>query len=258
MSPDAPKLHGNFLSVIVYDGALKSHTASGIIQGYAAGLWRGFIFPGGDGISRARNNSTAAFLETSCEYHDLIDHDIIFGPEQVKALRRHGPRDIVVGIYAKKTNHVACVYNSLPEGNPPPDERGLMEIAYGGTGFMRIHRRVYEAMIAAHPELRYTCDLDGTTKYDLWGMGVADCPVRKERRYLTEDWMFCHRARALGLRVWADTTIDLGHIGTAVYPLAPEIQRVELARENERLKKENAELVSASDWHQSAAIGANT
>lgn len=222
-----PKLHGNFLSVIVYDGSLKAHTASGIIQGYAQGLWRGFIFPGGDGISRARNHATHAFLETSCEYHDLIDNDIVFTPEHVKALRRHGPVDIIIGIYAKKTDHISCVYNSLPEGNPPPDDKGLMEIAYGGTGFMRIHRRVYEAMIAGHPELAYKCDIDGQTKYDLWGMGVADCPVRKERRYLTEDWMFCNRARALGHRVWADTTIDLGHIGTAVYPLAPALQLAE-------------------------------
>lgn len=241
----AEKIHGNFLSIIVYDGAMKVRTADAVMQGYAAKLWRGYMFPAADGISRARNHATAAFLKTTCEYHDLIDNDILFTGEDVKALRRHGPRDIVTGIYAKKTEKVQCVYNSLPEGNPPPDENGLMEIAYGGTGFMRIHRRVYEKMIEAHPELSYNCDFDGDTKWDLWGMGVADCPVRGNRRYLTEDWMFCARAKALGFRVWADTTIDLGHIGTAVYPLGPEIARMELEKENTELKARLAALTPA-------------
>ena len=84
-------------------------------------------------------------------------------------------------------------------------------------------------------------------------MGVANCPTAGTRRYLTEDWMFCSRAMALGYKVWADTTVELGHIGTAVYPLPSEIKRIALEAECARLKKENAELISATEWHDSAA-----
>lgn len=238
------KIRGDYLSVIVYDGALKARTADAIIRTYLMGLWRAHYFPAADGISRARNHAVADFLKTDCEYLHFIDNDILFDAAAIAAIRRHGGRDIVVGIYAKKTERVACVYNSLPEGNPPPDHLGLMEIAYGGTGFMRIHRRVFERMIAAHSELAYVCDFDGSTKWDVFGMGVADCPVRGHRRYLTEDWLFCARARALGLHVWADTTIELGHIGTAVYPLAPELARLALEKENSALKAQLTPPVS--------------
>lgn len=229
--------HGSFLSVIVYDGSIRARTASAIIQAFAAGLWRGYMFPGGDGISRARNHAAAHFLTaTTCQWHEFIDSDILFDNRGIHHLRMHGDRDIVIGVYPAKTEKIRMIYNSLPEGNPEPDANQLMEISYGGTGFMRIHRRVYERMIAAHPELAYKCDIDGDTKWDFFGMGVAMDPVRKERRYMTEDWQFCARARALGLRVWADLGIDLNHIGTAVFPLQSEISRLTLDQENRALR----------------------
>jgi hypothetical protein len=235
------KIHGSFLSVIVYDGKICAKTASAIIQGYASGLWRGYMFPGGDGISRARNHAAAHFLtKTTCEYHEFIDSDILFSTPGINHLRSHGSRDIVVGIYPAKTEQIRCIYNSLPDGNPEPDENGLMEIAYGGTGFMRIHRRIYERMIEKHPELAYACEIDNDTKWDFFGMGVGNDPVRGTRRYMTEDWQFCMRARALEFRVWADTRIDLNHIGTAVFPLQSEIDRLELAKENAELRAQLA------------------
>ncbi len=234
---EIPKMHGSFLSVIVYDGKLHARTASAIIQGFAAGLWRGYMFPGGDGISRARNHAAAHFLtKTTCQYHEFIDSDILFTTPGVNHLRCHGDLDIVCGIYPAKTEQIRCIYNSLPEGNPEPDPKGLMEIAYGGTGFMRIHRRVYERMMAAHPELAYQCEIDNDQKWDFFGMGVGNDPVRGTRRYLTEDWQFCNRARALGMQVWADTRVDLNHVGTAVFPLQSEISRLELQKENAELR----------------------
>jgi|GEM_PF-7011872 len=71
-------------------------------------------------------------------------------------------------------------------------------------------------------------------------MGVGNDPVLGTRRYMTEDWQFCMRSRALGFRVWADTRIDLNHIGTAVFPLQSEIDRLELAKENAELRAQLA------------------
>lgn len=254
MSAETPKFHGDFLACVVYDGSIKIKTASAIMQGYAVhNLWRGYYFPAADGISRARNNAVAEFLGTTCEYLQWIDSDILFTPEHVLALRRHGQLDIVCGVYAKKSERVSLVYNSLGSGDPTPNKQGLMRIAYGGTGFMRIHRSVIETMIRENPLLAYECDLDGKTKWDLFGMGVANCTLTGKRRYLTEDWMFCNRALALGYQVWIDTTVELGHIGTAVYPLVPEIQRMQLAEEVAKLRKENSELLSQTEWSPNAA-----
>ena len=36
-------------------------------------------------------------------------------------------------------------------------------------------------------------------------------------RYLTNDFAFCHRARQAGLKIIADTTIRLWHVGTYGY-----------------------------------------
>jgi len=39
----------------------------------------------------------------------------------------------------------------------------------------------------------------------------------KRHAYLAEDFAFSHRARAAGLKIMADTTIRLGHIGPYAY-----------------------------------------
>jgi hypothetical protein len=41
--------------------------------------------------------------------------------------------------------------------------------------------------------------------------------------YLSEDWLFCDRWRALGGQIFGDITIKLDHTGTFRYPGNPEV-----------------------------------
>lgn len=197
--------------------------------GYAMSLYRllasGF-YPltlakvGGAGVARARNNMAAEFLKTGCDYYFAIDSDITFDPEMVAKIVEHR-RPISCGPYALKQSKLQWCTNALP-GEKADEATGLQRVANTGTGFMCIHRSVFEAMIAKHPEIAYREDLAdarGETRWDFFSMGVVD------GRYLTEDWYFCHRARALGFAIWLDCAFHVKHEGMISFPLDEDAAR---------------------------------
>ncbi|HVX59095.1 MAG TPA: hypothetical protein VHC19_00790 [Pirellulales bacterium] len=122
---------------------------------------------------------------------------------------------IVSAIYPKKSRR-ALASHVLPGTKEIVFGQGggLVEILYAATGFLLVKRQVYLDMQHQlglpycnerfdspvipffHPILKP----DGT---GLW--------------YLSEDYSFCERARQCGYRIWADTTIRLGHIGKYVF-----------------------------------------
>jgi hypothetical protein len=52
-----------------------------------------------------------------------------------------------------------------------------------------------------------------------------------ENRYISEDWFFCDRARALGYTVYGDTKVILRHLGTVQFPLKTQV--IESRRERQ-------------------------
>jgi hypothetical protein len=95
-----------------------------------------------------------------------------------------------------------------------------------GTGFMCLARSALEALIARHgEETRYENDIPG---YALPGEGWELGPLRfhalfesgvdpESRLYLSEDYAFCRRWRALGGEIWVDLRARLEHVGTHRY-----------------------------------------
>jgi len=178
-------------------------------------------------VSRARNRLAAAFLASDCTHLLFLDTDLVFSPDHIARLISHG-EPLVAGLYPKKQAELGWVCNVLDaeEGGPgAPDARGLHAVKYAGTGCLLIAREVFGEMRAAYPELAYQPDDgDGTGEYwDFFSVGVWECPRTGRRRYLSEDWWFCQRARDLGFEVLMDTSVVLKHCGEAVYPL----QRIE-------------------------------
>lgn len=162
-------------------------------------------------VSRSRNVLAAEFLKTDCTHLLFIDTDLIFSPDHVARLVSHD-KDIVCGLYPKKQRKLAWVCNMI--AGEEANENGLQRIKYAGTGFLMIHRRVFESMIAAHPEIAYNPDAEEEgSKWDLFPVGVY------KKRYLSEDWFFCQRALDLGFDVWADTRVILKHVGEMIYPV---------------------------------------
>lgn len=175
-------------------------------------------------VCRARNSLSADFLESDCTDLVFIDSDLIFFPQQLGRLLQHDA-DIVGGFYPKKCEgEVGWVCNGK---NSQPDENGLQEVRYMGTGFLRIRRRVFEKMIEAYgKDLQYEPDeTGGRIEHDFWSVGIYNFPDGT-RRYLSEDWYFCQRWLDLGGKVYGDTGIMVRHVGTAVYPLQTQMEKL--------------------------------
>lgn len=168
--------------------------------------------PGDAAIGRLRNHAAWFLLtQTDCDYMLQIDHDIVFTPDDVLRIVSHG-EDIVGGLYpAKQLEPKRWIVTGMK--GEEPDARGLEKCAEIGTGFLLTHRSVFERMAKAYPEEEYQCDSDPKrpTKWDFFKFGVVN------RRYMSEDYYFCYRARCLGFDIYADHGIKLGHVGPHQY-----------------------------------------
>lgn len=172
--------------------------------------------PGDSLICRARNNIVHEFLMNPCygqhEYLLFLDSDLAFEPEDIFRLLSHRIEGIVCGQYHLKQPIPQVVANGI--AGEEPDTNGLQKIADAGTGCMLIHRSVFkkleEKMDQSHS---YMCDMKKDRRFSFFNAGVVN------GRYLSEDYLFCHRARAAGIPLVLDTKVTLKHLGWAAYPL---------------------------------------
>ena len=185
-------------------------------------------------ITRGRSAIVGKFLDNPSTTHLLfVDADITFTPEHVARLLAFD-KDFVAGLYPAKVidwNQLAQRYGKTGEtldeagliyvgdvckGTALKQENGFATGTYAGTGFQLIKRGVFERMIAAHPELKYTSlhafprpSAPGQNLYALF-----DCMIDPDTgAYLSEDYAFCRRWRALGGEIWLDLQSKLTHTG---------------------------------------------
>jgi hypothetical protein len=177
-------------------------------------------------VSRARNTLAARFLDSEYDWMLFLDVDLEFQPEHIARLWLHGikeGRKLIGGLYAMKRVIPRFVFN--PAGNEKPDANGALRVQEVGTGFLLIHRSVFETMRDKMPDIAYTTDSNHAggirTEWDFFAVGPYKYPNGLVR-YLSEDWYFCQRWRDLGGDVWADTKIQLRHMGPLVFPPAAE------------------------------------
>ena len=189
---------------------------------------------GGDAlITRSRAVLVARFLDMPQATHLLfVDADIAFEPEQVVRLLR-ADKELAAAFYPLKATDWDAVPARVVGGETlrgaglsyvgtllePPERRMEGDFAtarYAGTGFQLIKRTVFEQLIAAHPELRFASvhtrrgNLpDSQNLYALF-----DCLIDPDTgAYLSEDYAFCRRWRALGGDIWLDLRSRLTHVG---------------------------------------------
>jgi len=193
-------------------------------------------------ITRARNYLVDEFLRSDFTHLVFIDSDINFAPNDVLALVALD-KDIIAGPYPKKTIAWEKVKQAVDGGfadeypqnlhkytgdfvfNPVPGTTSFkvdepLEVMEAGTGFMAIRRETFIKFQESYPELKYTPDhartahFDGSRQIHAFFDTVID---PKSNRYLSEDYMFCQYARAVGLEVWMCPWIELSHIGTYIF-----------------------------------------
>lgn len=201
-------------------------------------------------IDRARNVLAAAFLRSEATHLVFIDGDIGFVPEELLGLVHRMAADdtlAVVGApYPKRRINWSLVASAaakgLADGNPAALEKysGLfpleplepaasfaldrpMELKHTGTGLMVICRDVIEGLAARHPELTYTADamdresgLVGETLAALFHPMIDP----DTGHMLSDDYAFCHRARAAGYRIWLAPWMRTSHTGPARFAAA--------------------------------------
>lgn len=198
------------------------------------------FLPGDSLVNRARNNLTGRFLEGFSATDDkgqpvtilhdwllFIDTDLIFNPDSViqlyEAAKKRGP-GIYCGTYPIKQLKPKIVFNNLP--GHVPDAEGWVRVREAGTGFMLIHREVFEKMREQYrDEIEFIADT-GTTEikkgWDFFTVGVRMDNDLQRKRFLSEDWYFCQRWRAMGGEIWMQTRVQCGHIGNYTYPGDPK------------------------------------
>ena len=185
-------------------------------------------------ITRSRNTLLAHFLERDIATHILfIDSDISFDPALVARLLASN-REVVAACYPLKTLYWDTHAEQRMRKGEPAETAGMRYVGelcegllarrdgdlatatYVGTGFMLITRNAVSLMIAAYPETRYNTihaygqiGSRGHTPYALF-----DCMIDPvTQTYLSEDFTFCHRWRALGGQIWLDTRSRVTHVG---------------------------------------------
>lgn len=188
-------------------------------------------------ITRARNELARIFLENGHDYLMFIDADIGFDRDAVAQLLA-ADKDIVCGIYPKKEvnwdsvkraakagkddlqdHGGAFVFNMVGSDHVETDDKGLIEVRHGGTGFMLIKRRVFEVLAPHVPIYRtssmrnpQTGEYDKPLTHEFFATSIDDTGA-----LLSEDYHFCELWRKHGGQVFANPFIKLEHVGTYVY-----------------------------------------
>lgn len=177
--------------------------------------------------NRGMNKVACAFLKTDCDWWINIDADILFTRRNIDHLLSHGDAKLVYGIYPKKSDETEPCLGTFDIVLPPTDEN-LVTVLRSGRGFMLVHRSLLEAMKEDNggPALRY--HNHGEVQWDFFPSGpvtgeLSAMPAGKDpdgypvREWISEDWFFCERARALGVPTVVDSRIALGHEGSKQY-----------------------------------------
>jgi hypothetical protein len=139
-----------------------------------------------------------------------IDSDIKWSPADFLKVLVHSYRyPVVCGVYPRRREPTAY-FVKFPEGKEkePPGPDGLVEIEGTGMGFCCVRRDVMQQLYDAAPVRRY---------------GGGDMMPRvfrcdeDESDDRGEDYAFFADLKKLGHKIYADTTLSLGHVGTKVY-----------------------------------------
>lgn len=168
-------------------------------------------------ISRGRNRLAHDFLKSDCTHLFFIDADIAFETTDVLRLIESG-KSVAGAAYPKKAVGAGFNVNPLDDdlaSGQSEAEDGWLEVQEIATGFMCIERSVLVRMAEAYPELLLVSDMDDSGEPQFGFFIPFIEPGR--RRYLSEDYAFCQRWRAIGGRIDCYGPAWFAHAGRHLY-----------------------------------------
>lgn len=261
-----------FIGLPCYGGQVFTHCMRGIMQLTHLLRDQGHDFAlsttvGESLIPRGRNTLVHNFLKTQCTHLFFIDADIQFNPRDVLGMLEAG-KPLVGGAYPKKTINQDQVRAAALRGEADimrfaadfvvnidrdmgiePDvdgnvevkpDKGCVPVLEVGTGFLLIERQVFIDMARAYPETMHQSDAKDT--YGEVVHAWFDCQI-VDGRYLSEDYLFCRRWRAMGGKTWLYLPAKLEHVGQWVF-----------SGDLSTVFRPTAQLHQASEWSDIPAL----
>lgn len=194
-------------------------------------------------IERARGISATYFLrKTDYDVHLSIDSDIMgFSLEDTQKMCELAmEHDIVAGVYVCRSAARTFPATFYEDGVRVfhAFEHEPVPVKWAATGFMAVHRRVFEKL-RENQTLLHASEEDRAF-YNFYGCIEYEDEDTGEPILLSEDYAFCQRAKEAGFGCYIDPAIRLGHIGQYVYRLEdtaqpqPEAQPLALTRNGKR------------------------
>lgn len=196
-------------------------------------------------IPRARNYCVDEFMRSDYTHLMFIDADINFDPYDVLSLSAlaDGTKNILCGAYPKKTLAWEKIKRAVDKGYADDNPNNLSEfvgdyvfnpiggqekmridepvqVMEGGTGFMMITRGAFEKFSEAYPEYSYLPDhvrsknFDGSREIHMYFQAEIE---PKSKRYLSEDYWFCHKMNEINEPTWLCPWMRLEHTGTYTF-----------------------------------------
>ena len=175
-------------------------------RGYVVWRVRGY-----SAIDAARSQMATDALAQSFDELVWIDSDVAFQADDVDRLRAHN-LPFACGLYPKKSRReFAATFLPGTRQVRFGTGGGLTEVLYCGFGFVYTKREVYDT-IRDKLKLPSCNQRFGSLLVSYFApLAVKD---GDGAWYLGEDNAFCERARQCGIKVVADTSIRLLHVGS--------------------------------------------
>lgn len=219
-----------------HNGNVRECFMSSVVQFIAydvahEGLLGGIIPEKGLYIAGVRNNIVSKFLTTDLEWLMMIDTDQVFQPE--------APYWLLAGAEEADARVVSALYLGILADNLAPmwwyiNDRGdystchtvtpgLQEIAGFGCGMCLIHRSVFEEMAPHYPD-------------DPWKWFNHDLvPFNGHLTRIGEDLGFCRRVSELGIKMYGDSRVCIGHDKSQIITIETYIKSMTQRKEGEPL-----------------------
>jgi hypothetical protein len=160
-------------------------------------------------IQKARNELVSQFLKSDSNIFFFIADDLEYSPEDMLKVIKT-PGELVVGVYSQHiepANYPVKIYVNSDK-TPIVRKDGCVSAMLVQTGFMRIHRNVFEKIAKVHPELEYYGMKDGKkidAAHDFFPQGVYG------HSWLGEDYAFCKLWLEFGGKIWVQPDLNLTH-----------------------------------------------
>lgn len=173
-------------------------------------------------IAKARNRIATDFLrecpEADCLF--FLDDDVDWPAEKVLEFIQR-PEPVVAGIYPQKKATadfpVSLAYDTT--SGELIEKDGLFRAILVPTGFLRIKRWVLEKL--AEPPTRLFKDAimnvagqqEYGSFYGIFESGIGPVEDGDQPWWWGEDYVFSRKCQTLGIDIWVDPHITMGHVG---------------------------------------------